>query len=190
MKHRFPILFVAFAGGMVGCQKTDTTPTAPLTASFQLLNERGQEASVFPQGQNVVFRFQLANTSDQDIAVTNPVIDARDFLEVFRTADQQPVSLGKPYSGIFCNYIGGYPYTVPAHQVLTFTIAWVDAPAYPIGFPFCGHAPTMYLPTGHYRTAFTPAVNWHFAGQGPTAATTTGFPTAAREFEVVEPGGK
>ena len=184
MKYLFSLFFVAFASGIVGCQKTDSTPNGPLTASFQLLNEQGQEAAVFPQGRNVVFRFQLTNTSDQDISVQNPVIDPRDFLEVFSTAEKQSASLGKPYSGIFCNYIGGFPYKIPAHQAMTFTIAWVDAPAYPLSFPFCGHAPTTYLPIGHYRTAFSPAVTWLYSGQAPTTATTTDFPTVAREFEV------
>jgi hypothetical protein len=69
MKYIVSLFFIAFASGIVGCQKTDSMPNAPLTASFQLINEQGQEAAVFPQGQNVVFRFQLTNISDQDISV-------------------------------------------------------------------------------------------------------------------------
>ncbi|MFD1875538.1 hypothetical protein [Hymenobacter bucti] len=182
MKYLFAFFFVAFASGLAGCQQTDSAPKGPLTASFQLLNEQGQDATVFPQGQNVIFRFEIVNTSDQDVFVKNPVFDTRDFLEVFSTAEKQQVSLGKPYSGIFCYYVGGY--VIPAHKAITCTIPWVDATAYPLSFPFCGHAPTTYLPIGHYRTAFSPAVTWNFSGQGPTAATTTNFPAVACEFEV------
>lgn len=182
MKYLFYLLSVLLVSSTVSCQKTDTAPGGPLTASFQLLNEQGQEAAVFPQGQNLIFRFQLANTSDQDIYVENPVFDPREFLEVFSMAEKQPVSLGKPYSGIFCTYQGGY--RIAAHQAMLFTIPWVDAPAYPISFPLCGHAPTTYLPLGHYRTAFRPSVTWHFWDQGPAATTTIDFQTFAREFEV------
>jgi hypothetical protein len=188
MKSLFYLLSAVLVSSTVSCQKTATAPDGPLTASFQLLNEQGQEATLFPQGQNVIFRFQVANTSDQDIYVCNPVFNPRDFLAVYRTAEKQPVSLGKPYSGIFCEYVGGY--RLGAHQAMTFTIPWVDAAAYPIRFPFCGHAPTTYLPTGHYRTAFRPSVTWHFWDQGPAATTTVDFQPFARAFEVTGPGGQ
>lgn len=174
-------LFLAVWGSITGCDKADV-PAMPLVCSFQLLNEQGQEAVVFPQGQNFIFRFQVTNTSDQDIYVDNPVIDTREFLDVFSTVEKQQVSVGRPYSGIFCEYIGGY--TVAAHQAITFTIPWVDAAAYPTSFPFCGHAPTTYLPTGHYHTAFTPSVTWHLKKQGPATSKTSDFQRFARDFEV------
>jgi hypothetical protein len=174
-------LSLALAGSITGCDKTDT-PAGPLTCSFQLLNEQGQEAVVFPQGQNFILRFQVANTSDQDVYVDNPVIDTREFLEVFSMAEKQQVSVGRPYSGIFCEYVGGY--TIAAHKAMTFNIPWVAATAYPTSFPFCGHAPTTYLPTGHYRTAFRPTITWNFRDQGPSASKTIAFEEFAREFEV------
>jgi hypothetical protein len=174
-------LSLALAGSITGCDKTDA-PAMPLVCSFQLLNEQGQEAVVFPQGQNFIFRFQVTNMSDQDIYVDNPVIDTREFLEVFSMAEKQQVSVGRPYSGIFCEYIGGY--TIAAHKAMTFSIPWVAATAYPMSFPFCVHAPTTYLPTGRYRTAFTPTVTWHIKKEGPTASRTNDFQRYAREFEV------
>jgi hypothetical protein len=174
-------LSLAMASSIVSCDKADA-PAIPLVCSFQLLNEQGQDAVVFPQGQNFIFRFQVTNTSDQDIYVDNPVIDTREFLEVFSLAEKQQVSVGRPYSGIFCEYIGGY--TVAAHQAMTFTIPWVAATAFPMSFPFCGHAPTKYLPAGHYHTAFTPSVTWHIKKQGPATAKTSNFQRYAREFEI------
>lgn len=182
MKYLLYLLSVALVSSAVSCQQTDPAPKGPLTASFQLLDEQGQEATVFPQGQNFIFRFQVANTSDQDIYVENPVFNPRDFLEVFHLVENQQVSMGKPYAGIFCTYQGGYQ--LAAHQALTFTIPWVEAPAYPTSDPLCGHAPTTYLPIGHYRTAFRPSVTWHFWHQGPATSTTINFSSFAREFEV------
>jgi hypothetical protein len=164
-----------------GCDKNSAL-AGPLTCSFQLLNEQGQEATVFSQGQNLIFRFQVTNTCDQNIYIKIPMFNTQDFLEVYGTAGKQNVSLGKPYSGIFCNYVSGY--TLVAHQAMTFTIPWVDVAAFPISFPFCTHAPTTYLPTGHYRTSFSPSVTWHFQSQEPAATTTTDFQPLTREFDV------
>ena len=182
MRYRLYVLFAALASSTGSCQKANTAPTGPLTASFQLLNEQAGEATVFPQGQNVIFRFQITNTSDQDVFVKNPVFDTRDFLEVYSTAEKQQVSLGKPYAGIFCYYVGGY--VIPAHKAITCTIPWVDAAAYPLSFPFCGHAPTTYLLAGHYRTSFRPSVTWHFQGQGPDNDDNTDFQAFSYEFDV------
>jgi hypothetical protein len=182
MKYCFYFLSVALVSSTVSCQKTTTSPTGPLTATFQLLTEQGQEATVFSQGQNFVFCFRLANTSDQDIYVENPVFDPREFLEVVRLVENQQVSMGKPYTGIFCTYQGGYK--IAAHQAMTFTIPWLEAPAYPTSYPLCGHVSTNYLPIGHYRTAFRPSVTWHFWDQGPATSTTVDFQTFGREFEV------
>jgi hypothetical protein len=174
-------LFLALLGSVSGCDKA-VAPAEPLTCSFQMLNEQGQGATVFPLGQNFIFRFQVTNTSDQDIYVDNPVIDTREFLEVFSIAEKQQVSVGRPYSGIFCEYVSGY--TIAAHKAMLFNIPWVAATSYQMSFPFCGHAPTTYLPTGHYRTAFRPVITWSFQGQGPASSKTTTFKEFAREFEV------
>ena len=46
----------ALMGGALGCRKAAPVPAVPFTASFQVLNERGQPATSFALGQNVVFR--------------------------------------------------------------------------------------------------------------------------------------
>jgi hypothetical protein len=185
MKYPFFMLAMALVSGTVSCQKTDPAPDGPLTVSFQLLNEQGREATVFPQGQNLLFSYQVANSSDQDIFLKNPVGDLTHFLEVYGMAEKQAVSLGKPYSSIFCYYIGGY--TLPAHQTMTLSIPWVTSSAYPTSPQFCGHAPNTYLPIGHYSTTFTPSLTW---SQGKSTGTTTTFPTFTRAFDVTGPEGE
>ena len=146
-------LAVALLGSSSGCDKSDAA-TSPLTTSFSLLNEQGQEATVFAQGQNIIFRFQITNPTDEDIILRNPPIDVSHFLEVTRlTAGEGSKNMGKPYNYIFCTFQGGV--IAPARKAVTASIPWVETPAFSTTWPFCDHASTSYLPIGHYRTSFT-----------------------------------
>jgi hypothetical protein len=146
-------LTLALLSATSGCEKSDA-PTRSLTTSFQLLNERGQEATVFSQGQNILFRFQITNHTDQDVTLANPPIITQEFLEVDRLiAGGGSQALGKPYIGVFCTYQGAVQ--LPAHKTLTLSIPWVETTAFPTSAYFCGHANTTYLAAGHYRTSFT-----------------------------------
>jgi hypothetical protein len=154
MKYFVLLLFMALAGETSSCQKAAATPDGVLTTSFQLLNEQGQEATVFSHGQNLIFRFQLTNPSDQDVVLHNPPIEVTHFLEVNRlTPGEGSGAMGKPYDNIFCYLTGGI--VVQAHTTTTLSIAWVETPAFPTSLFFCGHAKTTYLPAGRYRTSFT-----------------------------------
>ena len=187
MKYVSYLLVTTLVAGTVSCHKTDTAPDVPFTASFQLFNERGQEATIFPQGQNILLRFQVINHSDQAVYFAAPLFDTRQFLEV-TTPDG--TSFGKPYSGVLCDYIGAY--TLAARDTMKFSIPWVAAAAYPTSSRFCGHAATTYLPAGHYRTSFAPSFTWHQDSNATTAGPThsTDAQDLSREFEVTGPRGK
>lgn len=187
MKFLSYLLAAAFVSGTVSCHKTDTAPEAPFTASFQLLNEQGQEAARFPQGQNIVFRFQVINHSDQVVHFTAPLFDTRQFLDV---TTREGISLGKPYTGVLCTTIGAY--LVAARDTMTFSIPWVAAAAYPTSGRFCGHAATTYLPVGHYQTSFAPSFTWYQNSDPTTAGPThtTDAQEFSREFEVTGTAGK
>lgn len=180
MKHLL-LNGVAFAvmAGAFGCNKAQA-PATPLTASFQLLNEQGQEATVFAQGQNLIFQFQITNPSAQNIVLHNPPIDVTHFLEVNRlTPGEGSGALGKPYNNIFCYFIGGI--SVLPHTTTTLSIPWVESPAFPTSGFFCGHAKTTYLPAGRYRTSFTTPLTIIRADQPDVV---TEAQTFTREFEV------
>ncbi len=187
MNYLSGFLAAALVSSTVSCQKTANAPVAPFTASFQLLNERGQEAARFPQGQNIVFRFQVINHSDQVVYFEAPLFDTRQFLDVTTSAG---TSFGKPYTGVLCTTIGAY--LLAARDTMEFVIPWVAAAAYPTSGRFCGHAATTYLPVGRYRTSFAPSFTW-YQNSNPTTAGpthTTDAQEFSREFEVTAPGGQ
>jgi hypothetical protein len=169
------LLIAALGSGAARCHKQDTVPTPTVTDSLQLLNEQGQPATVFAQGQNIVFRFQVKNNSDQSIFLPNPVFDPTTFLAVYTRAR---VSFGKPYEYIFCTYQGGIP--LAAGQTYTFSIPWVEAAAYSTTAQFCRHAATTYLPLGRYQTHFAPSFAWTQQGTLTTPGVSQSL--AAQEF--------
>jgi len=174
-------LALAVLGSALGCDKSDG-PATPLTCSFQLLNEQGQEATVFAQGQNIIFQFQITNPSAQNIVLNNPPIDVTHFLEVNRlTPGEGSSAIGKPYNNIFCTFQGGIG--VPARSAITLSIPWVENAAFPTSLYFCGgqHAKTTYLPAGRYRTSFTTPLTIIRADQPDVV---TEAQTFTREFEV------
>ena len=135
---------------------------------------------MFAQGQNIIFQFQITNPSAQSIVLDNPPIDVTHFLEVNRlTSGEGSGALGKPYNNIFCTYQGGV--VVGAHTTTTLAIPWVEIPAFPTSYSFCGHAKTTFLPAGRYRSSFTTPLTIIRAGQPDVV---TEAQTYTREFEV------
>lgn len=182
MNHSFSsrLALLLLAGSLLSCKKTAEPPQAqaPLAYSFAVLNEQGQATAVFAPGQNIVFRFQVENQSDQDLYLANPLFDPTHFLEVYQAGSGQ--SMGKPYQDLCLTYQAFYQ--LPPHTVRTFTVPWLKSAQYPDAEPFCTHAATTALPAGRYRLSFAPTLTWHL---GTDAPTTVPAPAAAtQEFEV------
>ena len=175
------LVTLTLLGGTSSCKKGVGSPAVPMTYSFQLLNERAEESMVFFPGQEIVFRFQIANSSDQVMYLNNPVFDVKPFLEVYDITGSKYQSIGKPYTSLCLSYVNYY--IIPARSILTFAIPWVESPQYPNKEPFCSHAANTPLPKGRYRTSFAPLLTWHLGTEPETTATPD--PAAfVREFEV------
>jgi hypothetical protein len=144
-----------------------------------VLNEQGQETAVFAAGQNVVFRYEVRNTTDREIDIKAPIYDGAAFLEVFDEASGQ--SVGTPYKGLCTSYRRYF--VVPARGTLTFTVPWVAAAQYPAQEPFCTHAATTWLPKGRYHTAVVPRLSWSYGADSFTPSTQDGQ-ALGRSFEV------
>lgn len=168
-------LFAALFSGLTSCQKEPAAPSAPVSATYRVLNEQGQETAVFAPGQAIVLRYEVQNNTDQEVFLSNPVFDYAHFMEVFSEANGQSRSLGTPYTDMSMVYITHF--TVAAHSTRSFTIPWVASAQYPEVYPFNGHAATTALPVGRYHTSVLPRLAWH---QGTAADVTV--PLAAQDF--------
>lgn len=182
MKYPYLLLLAAgLLGGLASCQKGIVAPTEPLVCTFQLLNEQGHETTSFAAGQNVVFRYELRNTTDREMYLQPNLFEPKAFLEVLSDASSPAQSVGTPYAGL-CQAYRAF-YVLPARGTLTLTTAWVAASQYPEREPFCQHAANGYLPKGQYHTAVVPQLSWHY-GSGPDTRVALSAQDFVRRFEV------
>lgn len=181
----FGLLSCALLSGVTSCKTAVDAPADPLALSFQLLNEQGQETSVFAPGENIVFHFEARNTTDQTMFLRTDLrdLDYQGLPSIYSFTKGVPQLIGRPYNGLCINYVGG-PLPLPAHDALQFTIKWLE-PVKPTNVfehePFCDHAVTTALPKGHYYASFSASFVWY---QDGVATTKTAPPAMVREFDV------
>ena len=121
---------------------------------FCLLNEAGEPATVFNEGENFTFQFSFTNhTTDTIIVLYDFVND--DFFRVFSITNQEKQDLGKPYTSIWCEFVG-----IPMYYKLKPTetgglqCPWVFNVEQDTS-PFCVSESKDYLQIGRYSTNFS-----------------------------------
>ncbi|MBO3272827.1 hypothetical protein [Hymenobacter defluvii] len=137
-----------------GCKEDADVVQSQVDVRFVVLNAQGQQTSVFKAGENVVFRLQIMNQSDQMLLLDNPIFLDQRFCEVRkRGSSDEQISLGKPYNSIFCTYQGGH--VLPAHGSQTIQIPWVADSTVLTTTHFCSVLHKQFLPIGRYYSSFT-----------------------------------
>ncbi|WP_125921434.1 hypothetical protein [Hymenobacter lapidarius] len=138
------------------CKDKEVTPIGPIEGRFDIVNEQGKVMTSFAKGQNVIFRFEVKNTTSEAVFLKNPLFDAQQFLELYQlSSSTSNVLLGKPYNHIFCDYRGGF--NIPARSTITLNISWVEVANYSNSAIFCSHAANSYLQPGRYKSSFAAA---------------------------------
>lgn len=130
---------------------------------FQLLNENGEQATIFAFEENLSFRFAILNNTEDGLFLSE-MYNMDSFFEVFKKEDSgELVSYGKPYNAIFCLYVGGY--IIPAGGSLMIEIPWT--PGQDIISPIlCGlKYDNTPLPAGIYRTGISATCTFQKDGE-------------------------
>ena len=90
---------------------------------FQLQNEDGMECYVFKEGDNIIFRLEIKNDTDED-AILSPFSEVLG-LDVFCIYSQKGIKIGTPWDVIMTNFreceIIGYlsvPGLINRHYIL------------------------------------------------------------------------
>jgi len=127
---------------------------------FCLLNEKGEPATVFKEGENFSFRFSIKNLNDDTITVTTEFI-SDDFFRVYHLTSNSLIDMGKPWTGVWCEYsLTPHEFEMEPSIEKQFNCPWVltddNAPDYPI----CMDESKNYLTIGEYSTSFN--LNFHY----------------------------
>ncbi len=144
-------LLFAVALLFTNCKKNKNE--LPVEFKFVLLDTLGNEKTVFNQGENIIFSFQVINNSSEDLYIEN-FLDNNNLFRIYQpNTNGGTLDYGKPYDGI-C-YIGGF--FVKANQTLEMKCPWVNSKdsVYHYCFLCEKELHEKFLPVGNYYTKFS-----------------------------------
>ncbi len=140
------LLFIA------SCEKNKNE--LPVEFKFKLLDTLGNEKTVFNQGENIIFSFQVINNSSENLMLEN-FFPNDDFFRVYQpNTNEGTLNYGIPFDGI-C-YIGYF--SVHENKILDLKCPWVNSEN-TVFYYDCFHCNKElhenFLPIGKYYTEFS-----------------------------------
>lgn len=118
-------------GLFCACTKSDEVTdvkideSSALMVDFQLQNEDGIECYEFKEGNNIIFRLEIKNDTDED-AILPPFSEVLG-LDVFSVYSQKGVKIGTPWDVIMTSFRESD--VIRAHSSAVFVCPWFDIPA-------------------------------------------------------------
>ncbi len=101
-----------------GCEKDEQN--LPVDFKFCLLDTLGNEKTVFNQGENIIFCFEITNKTSQDVRIGN-FLPNDNFFRVFQPdTPEGKLDYGKPYN---CNVEIGY-FSVKRDSIFKIEYPW------------------------------------------------------------------
>jgi len=120
---------------------------------FCLLNEKGEPATIFEEGENFTFQFSFQNNLEDSITVNTSFV-TNNFFKVTQRNNGENIDLGKPYTGIWCEFAGGPKNFILAPNATGgVQCPWVTKDEKNI-HPFCAGESKEALNSGMYFTQF------------------------------------
>lgn len=119
---------------------------------FCLLNEQGEPATVFNEGENFSFLFSITNKSGKKLYLDNSFFD-KNFCNVHNTKGND---FGKPYETVFIYSIGQAAMPLSLDSTYTLSVPWKDDRESwsSLYYSFKGLSKDL-LPSGKYFTEFS-----------------------------------
>lgn len=153
MKHlKLMILALATILMLVAsCEKNKTE--LPVEFKFVLLDTLGNEKTVFNQGENIIFSFQIINNSSEKLFLEN-FLPNNDFFRVYQlNTNESTLDYGFPQSGV--EKVGGY--YINSNSRIEFKFPWVYSNNSNLygKYLFGDQSHISYLPVGNFYTEFT-----------------------------------
>ncbi len=139
----------------MGCDKEKDK--IPVDFKFRLLDTLGNESTVFNEGENIIFSFEVINNSSEDVYLKN-FFPNHDFFRVYQpNTDEGILDYGTPYEHLFCEYIGAL--CIPKNSNLKIVIPWYNNKNYTEGYIGCPietfHRNVPKLKIGNFYTEFS-----------------------------------
>ena len=101
---------------------SEAIDTLTLTAHLGFQDESGVEKYVFKEGENIVFRLDVINNSEEDVIIHGNII----LYDAFHVYSSQGEDFGKPYDVYISELVGGT--IIPSKSIITYLCKWLNDP--------------------------------------------------------------
>jgi len=172
LKISFIFLFLSLMGA--GCEKEEDELLLEISSDSKsaiiqkevdgiefklcLLNEKGEPANVFNEGENFGFNFSFKNKIQDTIIVTTEFINSN-FFRVYRSLDKP--DMGKPWTGVWCNLsLAPHEINLAPSNLKQLYCPWILIKDIAPDYPLCMGESKDYLAKGKYETFFN--LDFHF----------------------------
>jgi hypothetical protein len=151
-----PILFILLIIILLGC-KGDGQPEGniifPITFNLNVLNENGKAATSFPEGEDIVFSFEMTNITNKEQVLYYGFCDiivqpTSEFFRIYKYDVNETnlwIDLGRPCMPEACAAVMGYH--ISADSTTKIQYSWRNQ-----WLPQC--TPNNPLQKGKYKTGF------------------------------------
>ncbi len=160
-----PAVLLLFVVALSGCEKEWKTlkmeiwPDSEQTVieqtadgilfKFCLINEQGEPATVFKEGENFAFGFSVQNQLQNTIMIPTNFVN-NNFYRVYRKDNND---MGKPWTGIWCNFsLASQELTVSHNEVRSLNCPWQLTESNRPEYPLCMDESKSVLAKGEYYT--------------------------------------
>ncbi len=142
---KLPILMAAITMlmlGMTACSGDDSS----ISVYFTLQDESGVEKSSFKEGENIIFRLDITNHSEEEALLSN-LIDMFFNDDIFHVYSSKGEDFGHPFDELWLPDILG-PMRFPPKYTFTTLCPWINNPDSELP---CGQLPYFHFFTEKYR---------------------------------------
>lgn len=129
-KNLFYSLFWAIMLVSIGCSNEKKEypaveeETSSIIVKFLLQDEDGIERYSFHEGDNIIFRLDIKNNTDEDAILASPIYILGN--DVFHVYSSKGVDFGKPYDELILPDISGT--IIRSKSIVSFLCPWINNP--------------------------------------------------------------
>ncbi|MDR1347103.1 MAG: hypothetical protein LBJ63_01540 [Prevotellaceae bacterium] len=188
---KFAAILLLLAGMMISCGKenTDSINFYEVTIgsenpvinyvnngiefNFHLLNEQGEPSTIFNEGENFSFCFNVKNNNvNKEFEITGHLLGDLEYGGFCKVISQDQGDIGYPFDDVFCmDVLQKYPF-YGENNTYELIVPWVNNREY-WGLFLCGanslqdseYLPQEYLSRGKYYTEIKQAIDFYYKNE-------------------------
>jgi hypothetical protein len=154
---KFAAIVMLLAGTAIACEsKIDDQESSiiekeidGIAFKFCLLNEQGEPATVFNEGENIIFSLSFKNNLEKNVFLSTEFINT----DFYRVYGDKNTDMAKAWTGVWCNYnYEDMLIELSPHKHKQFNCPWLLLDIFQPDYPLCKGDNMNPLSVGKYST--------------------------------------